>query len=573
MDLTSASPHAFLNGEEGSALMDEEMEFDENDDMDVTEVLPGDILRRRSLAIRQPFAPVRPRDSIVFPSDDAIPSDDDENSNEDSDQGRSVTEDESQVQSEAKNIQEGMDFTVPMGQSLRPPPTEDPVWLALRQVTHSGDTPHEPEASSEDDIQVDSGQQGMDLNDAMARLMRARDSMGTSTGNTTEDMDVTNAHGNLVVEEDSLLSTDDSLNDDMLDGNETLNVSKVVGRLSLGGNARMSLGYQDSTMDESGIYGSIQPLSSSTPRLSIAPPLPIEESEDPVAETQTPGDADAPLRPPVFQVPSQDTTTSSMSVTTTVQGGPPTSSVFTFVPPSATPAAPRTPTKPTSPVKPKPKPMFSAAFAPPVTKPSPKKASTSSTPIHGTPNKRQFSVMQDGAPDSGRPSPAKRPALAQKPAERLSMGTPRKGPTPSTVSLSPNKRPARNGSSNLPVPAKRQSGYFARRKSLGNALTLPQSDRRDPSPTPNFVSPARRISNGRVSLGSAPAETWKRFDKNGTAPSIPTIVLPPEDHQFEQADINGNLVEENMEFEPETQEETQPEDLVGILASRTQCVL
>ncbi|KAF5356236.1 hypothetical protein D9756_004174 [Leucocoprinus leucothites] len=534
MDLTTASPGMILNGEEGSALMDEEMDFDENDDMEVTEILPGDILRRRSLGVRQPFAPVRPRESIAFPLDDAIPSDDDDGPNGDSDQTRSILEEDSQMQSEVENSQEGMDFTVPMGQSLRPPPTEDPVWLALRQITHSGDTPHEPEAPSEDDIQVDSGQQGMGLDDAVARLMRARDSMGTKIVDTTGDMDATDSNANFVVHEDSLLSTDDSLNDDIGDGNETLNVSKVVGRLSLGGLPRMSLGYQESTMDESGIYGSVQPLSFSTPRHSIAPPPPLQENEESTAEAQENLDADTTPRPVVFRPPAQTTTPSvTPPAAAPVQDNPRTTGTFTFVPPITAPTASRTPTKSTSPAKPKPKPTFSAAFAPPVAKSSPKKRTPSSTPVHGTSNKRSFSVMQDGAPDPGRPTPAKRPALSGKPIEGPSMGTPKKGPASRQprASLSPNKRDIPNGSINLPPSAKQRSGYFARRKSLGNTLTIPQNEKRDGSSTPSLVSPARRTSNGRSSLGSAPPEAWTRFDRTAPAPVIPTIVLPPEESQ------------------------------------------
>ncbi|KAJ3567148.1 hypothetical protein NP233_g6546 [Leucocoprinus birnbaumii] len=540
MDLTTASPGLILDDEGGSALLDEEMDFDDQDDMDVTEVVKGDMLRRRSLGVRQPFAPVQPRESIVFPSDDAIPSDDEVGLTHDNDQSRSMLEDDSQVQSEVENSQAGMEFTVPMGQSLRPPPTEDPAWLALRQMTHSGNTPHEPEVPSEDDIHVNSGQQGMDLEDAMARLMRARDSMGANTTDATEDMEMTNAHPNFAVHEDSLLSTDDSLNDEMGDGNETLNISKVVGRLSLGGDARMSLGYQESTMDESGIYGSMQPLSSSTPRHSIAPSLETqqgrEEGEETAPEIQVNNDSDTTPRPVVFHPPAPATSAPQIvtSTATPIPNQPQVTSTFTFVPPTAAPAVPRTPTKPTSPVKPKPKPTFSAAFAPPVTKPSPKKPTSSSTPSNETPNKRPFSVMQDGAHDSGRPSPAKRLALSQRPNERPSMGTPRKGPASlqHRGSASPDKRSASSGSTNLSVPPRRQSGYFARRKSLGNALVAPQNEQSNSNLALNPSSPARRISNGRSSLGSASSEAWARFDKNAPPPTVPTIVLPPEEPQL-----------------------------------------
>lgn len=537
MDMTSANPGAFLNDEEGSVLMEEEMVLDGNDDLDATELLRGNLAHRRSLSGRQPFAPIRVRDSIVFPSDDAIPSDDDDDG--DGDQTQSILEDDSQAQSEVENSQEGMEFTVPMGQSLKPPATEDPVWLALRQITHSGDTPHEPEASSEDDIQVADGQQGMDLNDAMARLMRARDSLGERTEDTAEDMDITTAGGNFATHADSFSSSDDDVNEDLEEGNETLNVSKVVGRLNFGRISGISLGFQDSTMDESGIYGSIVPLSSSTPRQSTAPPtekdkltpdLPDDLPDFP--ETPESERVEAP-RPPVLQPLTNETNVrqqpSNPSSTTLATGTEqlPRSPVFKLVPPSpasnfAATLPQKSPARPVSPVKPKPKPSFSAAFAPPVTKPSPKKPSAPSTPVNGSTNKRRFSVMQDGAPDSGRSSPAKRRTL---------------GPG-SIVAPSPNKRiapsPGKDKNSNaLPAPQKRQSGYFAQRKSLGNALSVP-TDGRGRSLTPTPSSHQENSNRGRASLGSVQPADWVGFDRNVPAPAVPKIVLPAEESQLDE---------------------------------------
>jgi kinetochore protein Spc7/SPC105 len=539
MDITSANPGAFLSSEEGSALMEEEMDLDGNDDMELTEALRGNLAHKRSLSGRQPFAPIRVRDSIAFPSDDAIPSDDDD----DGDQTQSILEDDSQVQSEVENSQEGMEFTVPMGQSLKPPATEDPVWLALRQVTHSGDTPHEPQASSEDDIQVANGQQGMDLNDAMTRLMRARDSLGERTEDATEDMDITTANGNFATRADSFSSSDDSLNEDLGEGDETLNVSKVIGRLSLGRFSGMSLGFQDSTMDESGIYGSVVPLSSSTPRQSTAPP-PEKDKLTPDLPDDLPDFPETPeserveaTRPPVFQSLTNETNIrlspsnppSTMPATETER--PPKSPVFRFIPPPPPPnstALPpsQSPARPVSPVKVKPKPSFSAAFAPPVTKRSPKKSSASSTPVNGSANKRRFSVMHDGAPDSGRSSPAKRPTLGPK---SVVAPSPNKRSAPS-----PGKNSTQKNSNALSVPPKRQSGYFAQRKSLGNVLSVP-TDGRGKSLTPTPSSHRENASGGRASLGSTQSENWVGFDKNVPAPVVRTIVLTTGQSQLEEA--------------------------------------
>lgn len=511
MDLTTASPGIIINDED-SVLMNEEMDLDENVEMEVTEVLQGGLLRRHSSAVRQPFAPVRPRDSIIFPSDDAVPSDDNQN-NENSQMSSMLQDDNSQVHS-VENSQEGMEFTIPMGQSLRPPATEDPVWLALRRMTHSGDTPHEPEAFSEDDIQVDRTQQGMDLNDAMARLIRVRDSLGgVDTANISGDMDV----ANFAMHEDSL-STDVSIDDDMVDGNETLNVSKIVGR--------MSLGYQDSTMDESGIYGSLQPLSFSTPQQSLA-----TMSQESTLETQALDEVETMSGQAMLNPLPEEITMPFTS--TAVQEQTQITPAFSFGLPITAPTISRTPTKPASPVKPKP--TFSAAFAPPVARPSPRRFESPSTPVHDTLNKRSFSVMQDGVHDSGRPSPTKRPAFDQGPLERPSSDTSHGSSTALQTRMSPSPS-QKTGPRNLSVVPKRPLGYFARRKSLGNAFVAFQNEQRSGNSTSSLVSPAKQTSNGRMSLGSVPSAAWVRSDK--IVPHQPTIVPPVENTQALQEQVH-----------------------------------
>ncbi|KAF7784689.1 hypothetical protein Agabi119p4_854 [Agaricus bisporus var. burnettii] len=543
MDMSSDNLGAFLDSGEGSALMGEELDLDGNDNMDATEALRGNLPRRRSLSGRQPFAPIRPRDSIMFPEDGTIPFDNDDDDDDDGNSAQSMLEEDSQVQSEAENSQEGMEFTVPMGQSLKPPATEDPVWLALRQVTHSGDTPHEPEASSEDDIQVAGSQQGMELNDAMARLMRARDSLGEHTEDIIEDMEITSVNGNFAARDDSSSSSDDTPNDDFGNGDETLNISKIVGRLSLG---RMSLGFQDTTMDESGIYESTIPLSSSTPQQSLAQPPPEKDRLTPdlpsdlpdFPETPEPERVEAP-RPSVFLPPTEETNVppplppiTPLTTPAIATEQPPKSPVFKLIPPppasdSAVLQLPKPHARHISPAKPKPKPSFSAAFAPPVAKPSPKKLSSAqSTPVNGTTNKRRFSVMQDGAPDTGRSSPAKRPTLGPKSIA---------GPSPNQRSApSPGKNTPRKGSHAPSAAPKRQSGYFARRKSLGNALIVP-TDGRGESHISTPSSLRENAGRARASLGSTLPEDWTRLDRNDLALTLPTIVPPTGKSQQEEA--------------------------------------
>ena len=252
MDLTSVVPGTFQP--QGSAILDEDFgDFDDEDDyddvdMDVTEAIHGDFARKRSLSlgIRQPFS------QIPAPK------------SHDADQSQLDIGNES-AQSDATSEQfQAMEFTVPLGQSLRPA-NQDQVWLALKQATHSGNNTSETELPSDDE---------MDLDDAMLRLRHARDSMSLAQLNMGQKP-----------QDDSFATTNDSFEDD---GNQTMNVSQAFGHASMGqGGSRPSMGYQDSNMDESEVYGSIEPgnptRQSIAPSVSmVQPPVPQQPPESPV---------------------------------------------------------------------------------------------------------------------------------------------------------------------------------------------------------------------------------------------------------------------------------------------------
>lgn len=280
MDLTTVVSTSYLHG--GSTLVDEEFEGDDgygDDDMDVTEVIHGQLIRKRSLSlgVRQPLAQLPPAEDLPV------------------DHSQSFEEDDSRTSEPNSDQSEPMEFTMPLKKSMRPPAEPDAVWLALRQATHSGDTPIELEPSSDDSaghvnmIQDDE----MEIDDAVQRLMKARESLPSAQPDQHNADD--GGHGEL--HDDTFSSMEDSFANDENNGDRTMNMSKVFGRPSLGGvdNARMSMGYQESTMDESQIYGSIVHLDQSTPRQSLArPPLPAKEA--PPATTPAP-------KPSVFQPP------------------------------------------------------------------------------------------------------------------------------------------------------------------------------------------------------------------------------------------------------------------------------
>ncbi|KAJ3513056.1 hypothetical protein NLJ89_g3160 [Agrocybe chaxingu] len=486
MDLTTViAPGTF---QRGSAILDEEFDdfdYDQSygtNDMDVTEAIHGDFARKRSLSMvaRQPLAEVSTEDCNESYSD----------AGNESVQSEGVSEaisEESQA----------MEFTIPLGQSLRPPPEKDEAWLALKQMTHSGNEPTDPDTSSEDVH----GEGEMDLDNAMARLRRARDSLPlVQVLQETHD--------------ESFTSTEDSF-DEENDGNKTLNLSQVLGRASLGANSRMSMGYQESNMDESEVYGNIGAVAQPTSRHSLAPQQ-RAEPEQVAASSTTLTLSSSVFRPPdANPKPSTSTAQHTSKLTTPTP--------FSFTPKAPSPSKSK-PISSESPSKAKPKPTFSAAFAPPVSRPSPKKP-VAPTQSHDPPGKRPHSTQAADLEhmDVDKPSPAKKQTLVSK-WQGVTEKPTSIAATPASASkprpLSPSKKalfeaPSAESSqatSRPPSALRRPSGYFAKRKSLAVGFNVPSENTQPTAPS----SPKKKagIGLGRVSLGSAPADAWTRFDKD-----------------------------------------------------------
>jgi kinetochore protein Spc7/SPC105 len=500
MDLTSIDPSAFLHVA-GSALMDEELGDDEySDDMDVTEVVQGHFIRKRSLSI----CPRRPLTQISQTAEQ-------DQGHAEGQEGQSFTSDDSHTGSESSDNSdkaETMEFTIPLNKSLRSPAEHDEVWLALRKETHSGNTPIEPEPFS-DDIDHADVDDGMDLDHAVQRLMRARDSLPSAQPILNNgDAQFEYSHP-----DDSVSSIEDSLRDEAGSGDQTINVSKVFGRASLAdqGNARMSMGYQELTMDESEIYGAIVPPVQSTPQQSKALPQSHESAPTNTGPKLT-----------VFQPPPSNLAHSPAPPTSgLLQHHPAVPIPFSFTPRPSGSSKSRDPTTaPPSPSKTKTKPTFSAAFAPPVVCLSPMKGSSVAV---ASPNKR-YRPHEESGIDVDKPSPAKRPAVATK----WPFTVPQEKDTTAAASslkpkpLSPSKKapfqgPTGNASGQRPSSSlRRPSGYFARRKSLGTGLGSKVAEEDGASAANMRSSPKKKagIGLGRASLGSGTADAWTRFAKD-----------------------------------------------------------
>lgn len=480
MDMTTIAPGAFQA--RGSAILDEELSYEDEgsyeDDMDVTQALHGDFARKRSLSYGGRQALSQLQSPSTTDSDDPNGS-------------RSDIGDDS-VQSDRSQI---MDFTIPLGQSLRPA-EKDEAWLALKKVTHSGNDPSEPEPSS-DDMAHEHGDDDMNLDDAMVRLKRARDSMSLSQ---TQE-----AHDN---HDDTFTSEENSFEDE-LDANKTLNLSRVLGRTSLAA-SRMSMGYQDSNMDESEVYGNIVAGIQPTPRQSLAP-------------QSRPSEPLQPRKSLVFQPPAPQNDNPDAEQLAS-QSAKPTATTSS----TALPRAP-SPTKSSNTLsKTKPKPTFSAAFAPPVARPSPRKPDSSSASGTSLAKRPRPSNQDEIDMDIDQPSPAKRQALAGKwlgVAEPPNQESPTPAPTAKTAPkpkpLSPSKRAPFQSSGTVtaestsrpPSALRRPSGYFAKRKSLAVNFSVPPAN--EPTPSVTVSSPKKKpgIGMGRASMGSGASDAWTRFNK------------------------------------------------------------
>ncbi|EIW86480.1 hypothetical protein CONPUDRAFT_95011, partial [Coniophora puteana RWD-64-598 SS2] len=346
MDLDSSGlgPAAFFDRGEDPISDDFEDEDEDflgaDEDMEITEAIQQSILRKRSLSLgRQPLANLGTHDEPGSPEpleeqDDLQPEQEEQPPEEepsylegDSGQSQSFVSEGGDTDSGSQP----MEFTVPLD---KPPPPPSEAWLALRSVTHSGDTPYEPPQSDDD------GEQEMDLTSAVSRLQAARDSMGMGANDGQQD--------------DSFTSTEDSFQGNeepeaASEGNYTINVTQLMRRVSIG--PGQSEG-GNSTMDISGTYDA---LAASEDIEGEEGEVGIDESTSaasPEASQSALSPQDKPTapqepRPNVFSAPSASSGSQTRPPNTTAP------KPFNFSTRSPAPPSPAKPTsRPTSPTKP-----------------------------------------------------------------------------------------------------------------------------------------------------------------------------------------------------------------------------
>ncbi|KAH9919107.1 uncharacterized protein B0H18DRAFT_1086728 [Fomitopsis serialis] len=502
-DETAPLPADFLRQNEyqlgGSAVEDDEFtdEDDDDDDMEITEAIRLNVERKRSLSLGgQAHSSLPDRRLTQGRSENQPPRQLPPPQEEEEDEGdMSMSSANSQsFVSEGSSVDESkpMEFTAPVGKSLRPPSRPSDRWLALQAATHAG-IPQDQSLSQEEDDEGNSGvyreSEPMELTDAVDRLMRARVSLGMSPGSgnadaTVPDMDMDEDSVSAVQEnyqEDSFTSTEDSFAGDPV-GDRTVNVTTLI---------RSSLGTQNSYW---------------------TPPTQA------VARMRT----DLPFSANNCCSPSSTGTNSCAPAPASQLG-----SLFSARPPHDPPYSHPPRRQPTT--------ALSIKAPPSATIPKPFSFSLSRTPaarLHLL--LRPLEAMQQYR---GRPLPPTQPS----PAKRAAVGK----LEPSKIALF-EKLQLRPGDGNRRTSmVRRPSGYFAQRKSLGPACyhlpmvhleaqvcereTLRQAIAA-PSPTRGSPSPASPRTGSPAPLGRPLGPSRSASPALPTSPAVQPpspVVAPP----------------------------------------------
>lgn len=489
MDLTTI-------GGASSALLDEEFD-DFDDDMEITEVLNGNILRKRSMSTAG-RTPLSDKHTYSMPDPDDVASFSEE-------QSMSFSEDMSQ--SEGEHIQP-MEFTIPLAHALRPA-NQDPVWLQLQKATHAG-TSSVPYTEDDDvDLLGMDGAEEMEISDALERLQRARESLGLSVGG------------------DSFSSVESE--DNAEDVDRTMNISKVFGRPKA------------VFMDEAEPSVQVSPAAEPPLTHSVYQPIP-----SPVLLQPTFTDVQPPTEP----------RSNATNLTTSQQAN-----VFSNSKPSVFSSSnvinvPSPLRKSPARVGPK---TFTAAFAPPVARPSPKQPTKSSQN-----SKRTHSQQSNDENSEDSPSPAKRFVITSPRLAHDNDRTSASSATPTPRPLSPSKKARfesiRSKDSTQKMAAtKRTSGYFARRRSIATGLASAHREvELVPSLTRTSSQKKTGLALGRASLGSGPMDAWKRFNRDAGSPASEEAEMAAQDPEIPVQDSTPICSSPDRSVPPETPSSPSP---------------
>jgi len=462
---------------------DDEAGYDE-DDMEMTEVV-----RRQSVASRRRSS--MHRRSLAPPTE--------------TEHDRSVSE-----VGENEDDRSHMDFTVPLGQPLRKPEPPPEEWHALRAVTHAG---------TNDSVSEDGDAQPDELEDAISRLMVARDSLGLS-GDGLAGGD----HSFASTESDSF--TQDPA--DFANADRTMDITAMLRRASSGTFTDPS---QESTSEYSSSrsHGTDEQI-----KLPIA--LPRENQSPSIYPDLTKLSSTATKPQPIFQKP------------TSTQPPQP-----VFKPPT-TETSKATLLTAGSVFKPRPlerQSVFSLQ-KPPAKSNAPTTASTVTTETQ--PQKRP--ITETEKPVEERPTPGKRQAVSHLTAPSTSRtssvppeGSPSKGTTPTPSS--PGKKAGLTSSPRKPgFPARGRASSVSGLRRTSTSFTHSQRPSAAESMVLAFGTRVPVPIKGRKSApGDIPSPSKEASslppgrDRLGSLPPASTVVQEPQDEEDMELERNDAALE------------------------------
>lgn len=432
--------------DEGWDGSDEEAGGYDEDDMDMTE-----IVRRQSVALRRRSS--MRRQSLAPP--------------EETEQDKSVSE-----VGENEDDRPHMDFTVPLGQPLQKPEPPPEEWHALRAVTHAG---------ANESISEDGEMEPNELEDAISRLMVARDSLGLSGDG-------------LAGGGDSFASTEsDSFTQDLAnfaDADRTVNITGMLRRASSGTFTDPSQG-PTSDYSNNGTHDTDE-------QIKLPLTLPPEDQSPLVQPGLKLSSSVSTKPPPVFQKPSS------------IQPSQPVFKPLTTETPKATPFGAG------GVFKPRPLERQSVfSLQKPSTKPNPPTTDSAAvTNVHKRP------IIETEKPLEERPTPGKRLAISHLMA-----------PSTSRASSAPPEESPSKGTTSAPSSPGKKSG-------LTSSPRKPGFSARGPSPSVSGLRrPSASFTHGQdpgttvLAFGTrvpVPAKGRKGAPGDLPSPSKKASSLPPE---------------------------------------------
>ncbi|EJD04390.1 uncharacterized protein FOMMEDRAFT_155520 [Fomitiporia mediterranea MF3/22] len=492
-------------------------EDDEDDeDMEITEAIALNIDRKRSLSVAQQHEMARRsslsslasrrRSSIKPPPATENKTTEDGGDEDDKNEEDLTTNTQATQESEAP-----MEFTIAVGEPLKKPKPPSKSWLALLAM-QGGSSNDDNEEAAADDFDDE-----IELSSALSRLQTARSSLDINDQD--QDADGLGAENGFATD-DSFTATESSMEESLDVGDQTLNVTSLMGRVS---NIELSAdsGRDSGTMEDEDFARPI--------RTETTAPLNIQRKENAPVQA-APSNA---FPSSVFSTaPAPSVPAGSENERPAAQRSP-------------SPGARNAPDPSRPPLQSK-SVFSSSVFSAPSTTPSriPRPLSPSKTRVFEvvSPTKKRPAPAHDTATDAPQPSPAKKRLLENS----TIVNQPSRNPSPAPAQPEPAERtePAVPLAAPLPTrPVPRESlggirrppDYFAQRLSLtpgvANVSRLPSPSH---SGRPNVSgSKDPRFNASAPAPAHVPNENAPTT--NSTIPtstpllSPPTVIVTPDD--------------------------------------------